>query len=351
VDPGEECDGRDLQGQRCDTLGSGYLSGTLACTDTCEIDESRCEGELGEILFLQDRAVWTIKRDGTGKAKVFDHGDDRILHPTMSPDGTKILYLNKPLEKYAYYDLTTRDHVEVASWGDNPFAGRWTGWKDDHTIWASWSLYDADTENHEGEGDIRMRGLTGDTWSTWVDPSVFGRKDVYNAAISPDGTTLAMAVVTPEEWTEEGEGAWSPTVDVFLVAADGQTDPRAAWEDPASHDQKDTGVMHKDHVPVWLGNDRLAWVRASQPDVADKQPGNLVVYDIPHGELEVVVAEVTNGAAAALAPLDERHVVVAACLAVSNYDLLVVNVDSGEVQNITNTENANERAPSATSSP
>jgi hypothetical protein len=35
VDPGEACDGADLDGYRCDTLGAGFAAGTLACRADC----------------------------------------------------------------------------------------------------------------------------------------------------------------------------------------------------------------------------------------------------------------------------------------------------------------------------
>lgn len=38
---GEACDGADLGGQTCESLG--YAGGTLGCTATCELDESVCE--------------------------------------------------------------------------------------------------------------------------------------------------------------------------------------------------------------------------------------------------------------------------------------------------------------------
>ena len=40
ADPGEACDGSDLRGASCSTLGLGI--GTLACTDTCILDKSGC---------------------------------------------------------------------------------------------------------------------------------------------------------------------------------------------------------------------------------------------------------------------------------------------------------------------
>ena len=40
IDAGEDCDGPNLGGQSCPSLG--YLSGTLACTPSCEFDTSSC---------------------------------------------------------------------------------------------------------------------------------------------------------------------------------------------------------------------------------------------------------------------------------------------------------------------
>lgn len=40
LDPGEDCDGNDLAGQTCQSLG--YADGDLACTSMCAFDESNC---------------------------------------------------------------------------------------------------------------------------------------------------------------------------------------------------------------------------------------------------------------------------------------------------------------------
>jgi cysteine-rich repeat protein len=40
LDPGEECDGADLGGQTCQSLG--YTSGMLACNGSCKLDKSGC---------------------------------------------------------------------------------------------------------------------------------------------------------------------------------------------------------------------------------------------------------------------------------------------------------------------
>ena len=42
VDTDEECDGADLDDQNCTTIGSGYISGTLACQHDCTFDTSGC---------------------------------------------------------------------------------------------------------------------------------------------------------------------------------------------------------------------------------------------------------------------------------------------------------------------
>jgi formylglycine-generating enzyme required for sulfatase activity len=40
LDPGEECDGSDLQGLTCEALG--HVPGTLACSATCTLDDAGC---------------------------------------------------------------------------------------------------------------------------------------------------------------------------------------------------------------------------------------------------------------------------------------------------------------------
>jgi hypothetical protein len=41
-EPGEDCDGADLDDQTCEGLGLGFSGGTLACTPTCMFDASMC---------------------------------------------------------------------------------------------------------------------------------------------------------------------------------------------------------------------------------------------------------------------------------------------------------------------
>ena len=44
VEGEEECDGSDLNGQDCTTIGQGFTGGTLACRDYCLFDTSGCTG-------------------------------------------------------------------------------------------------------------------------------------------------------------------------------------------------------------------------------------------------------------------------------------------------------------------
>ncbi len=48
VDPGEQCDGAELQGQTCATLGHYQVLGTLRCLPTCLYDLSECGGRCGD---------------------------------------------------------------------------------------------------------------------------------------------------------------------------------------------------------------------------------------------------------------------------------------------------------------
>ncbi|MCH9684980.1 MAG: hypothetical protein K0V04_26320 [Deltaproteobacteria bacterium] len=42
VETGEDCDGVDLGGQTCDSIGMGFVDGTLACAGDCTFDVSAC---------------------------------------------------------------------------------------------------------------------------------------------------------------------------------------------------------------------------------------------------------------------------------------------------------------------
>jgi hypothetical protein len=59
IDSGESCDGTDLGGDTCNTIG--YESGTLSCGNTCKFVTSQCTGvplcENGQIPLLQNNVV------------------------------------------------------------------------------------------------------------------------------------------------------------------------------------------------------------------------------------------------------------------------------------------------------
>ena len=42
AEPSEQCDGSQLKGQTCQSLGLGYTAGALACTDSCTFDVRGC---------------------------------------------------------------------------------------------------------------------------------------------------------------------------------------------------------------------------------------------------------------------------------------------------------------------
>ncbi|MBU1069911.1 SUMF1/EgtB/PvdO family nonheme iron enzyme [Myxococcota bacterium] len=48
IDPGEECDGTNLQEQTCASLGHYNLTGTLVCRSDCQFDRTSCGGRCGD---------------------------------------------------------------------------------------------------------------------------------------------------------------------------------------------------------------------------------------------------------------------------------------------------------------
>ncbi len=51
IDPGEQCDGSNLQGQTCTSLGYYNTTGVLVCNSVCEYDLSDCGGTCGDGVF------------------------------------------------------------------------------------------------------------------------------------------------------------------------------------------------------------------------------------------------------------------------------------------------------------
>ncbi len=70
----EWCDGEDFRGASCESIGHGFVGGTLACTSTCQYDVSGCIPDCGEdactpgeILCSSDgtaRRVCRVQADG-----------------------------------------------------------------------------------------------------------------------------------------------------------------------------------------------------------------------------------------------------------------------------------------------
>jgi len=66
IDPGEQCDGADLDGQSCESLGHYIVTGQLACSATCQFDTTACGHRCGDgLLDVQEDCD-----DGN------DYGDD-----------------------------------------------------------------------------------------------------------------------------------------------------------------------------------------------------------------------------------------------------------------------------------
>ena len=55
IDPAEECDGANLEGQTCQSLGHYNLTGTLGCLATCEYDRADCGGRCGDGVIEGER--------------------------------------------------------------------------------------------------------------------------------------------------------------------------------------------------------------------------------------------------------------------------------------------------------
>ena len=54
VDPGEECDGANLGGATCESLGHYARNGKLACLPNCTFDRSDCGGRCGDGVIQTD---------------------------------------------------------------------------------------------------------------------------------------------------------------------------------------------------------------------------------------------------------------------------------------------------------
>jgi hypothetical protein len=110
MDVTEVCDGADLAGASCESLG--YASGTLACRDDCTLDLSRCE--------LCDRGQRTLACVRTGFRRfVLGAAGDELLVAESTYRGVRVTTLDS--------DLSPIAEAEVGRHGDVASVARWGG--------------------------------------------------------------------------------------------------------------------------------------------------------------------------------------------------------------------------------
>jgi hypothetical protein len=97
VEPGEDCDGAELDGQTCAGLDLGFTGGTLGCAATCRFDASQCTSDsavtINELESIDDK----IELHNSGAAVAEVSGwilTDASVGPAYDPalDTGKLLF-------------------------------------------------------------------------------------------------------------------------------------------------------------------------------------------------------------------------------------------------------------------
>ncbi len=180
--------------------------------------------------------VYVTTPDGAFWRKFPLHG----MQLDVSPDGRRICY-----ECVEGSNTRTVCVSRLDGGGETAVVpgGRMPRWLDNETILfqppdmrAVWAI-DLDTGKQRKLFD----------WAS-VTPNGFSG----NLAVSPDRTRL---LCNPQN------GAWAPTMDVFICDLDGQN-VQVVWEDD---DRADRNAGTADESLVWLGTNRVAWCRHARP--------------------------------------------------------------------------------------
>ncbi len=104
----ETCDGPDLGGQTCMSLGLGYTAGTLACTGKCRLDYKKCTTDSKLVLNELESTLDSIELFNGGAANVDLSGwvltDDRVdkLYDPAADTGKLVFAPGTTLAAKAY---------------------------------------------------------------------------------------------------------------------------------------------------------------------------------------------------------------------------------------------------------
>lgn len=218
VQVGEICDGTNLLGQSCQSLG--YSGGTLACGATCQFDTSGCEGGGGG-------SGAALPATGQTTAYTAEKADDGIDGPvTVLDDGT--VQVGATLSYTDNGDGTITDNNTGLMWEkksfdeslhDWRFAFEWSG--DDAPFGTIWDWLD----------DINAEGGTGFAgYNDWRIPNVrellslvdYGRSaraidPVFHTACEPGCTVTTCSCTAHSFYWSSTSFAADPTVDAWIV--------------------------------------------------------------------------------------------------------------------------------------
>jgi FG-GAP-like repeat len=320
----EVCDGTALYGETCLTLGYAFGGGELGCKPDCMgFDLTGCDYLLQDIIYhkpASHASLHTMDRNGSPGGLVFELPLGQYATALdVSPNGTKLLYNNDTLQGYYYYDLITKEHVRVQDYAPAPYSGDIARWINDDEIAINWGT-------GKGHSELRRVSIAGGTPTLWIEAESVGREGFNWWDISPDRTRVAFLARHLN---------WAPTADLYLIDADGVSNPTVVWEDS---DNEEDSVW--DHAIAWHpdGTSIIA-TRCDGLSYAE-YPTDLVRYDVATGAITVLAAGIGQGSTY-MGLIGSDYAVVNKNTG-AGYDLFRVTLLTGEALNLTNTPNESE---------
>lgn len=280
-----------------------------------------------------DGEIWLMEANGSSPRLLIKKtkGQTELLQAAVSPDRTKILYGSKPDRAYWVYDVASGARTQIGKIGTS-----WTwfsaqcGWIDDQTVWLNWPTSTA-------YASLYRATLGGGPPAPWISPTTLSKNKqvVRTASISPHGK---MVVV-------EAQVGSSTTSDVYLLNIDGKSGVSKIKED----------IKWGDSHPVFSPDGAsIYWFRA-EATIPGAKPYGLHRYDVASKTSALVHQTVTPAGIEGAAWTNDHQALVLGWntgnATGGHSEIAMLNVASGKLTKLTQTNLYMELAPSVVPAP
>jgi Tol biopolymer transport system component len=202
---------------------------------------------------LDEAGEWDVFRIVGGEPQVQNLTADfrgNAHRPRLSPDRGHVAFVGEVDDQQQLWVMTAsgaeRRSVESRR---GRFGPDLRDWYDDRTL----VYYDGP---ERGKGFIRTVGIDGTDDRVLIHSPFKKQHNFGDVRLSPDRQTIALLAQV---------GSWGPTHDLYLVAADGKSDPKTFYEDP--------GDSNDDAFILWThaGTD-VYWMHYQESGPGQKRP-------------------------------------------------------------------------------